>query len=72
MKTIPCDAEGCNTPSLGGLLDSILVRFAEIALFPPASSDAERKAAITSAFDAGELTDRQTSMLIASFNLRDA
>jgi len=72
MITIDSIDDGCNTPSLGGLLDGILVRFAEIALFPPAATDSERKAAIMSAYQAGEVTERQASMLIAAFGLRSA
>lgn len=53
----------------GSLLDAVLAKFAEIALFPPAATDAERKEALLAAYEAGELTDRQTSMLVAFFGL---
>jgi hypothetical protein len=72
MQSIPCGNESCNAQSLGTLLDGVLVRFAEIALFPPAATDSERKMAITSAYEAGELTGRQTAMLINAFDLREA
>lgn len=72
MTSIPCGNEGCNAQSLGSLIDGLLIRFAEIALFPPAATDAERKAALLAAFDSGELTERQTAMLMAAYSLRDA
>lgn len=56
----------------GALLDGILCRFAEAALFPPAASDSERKEAILSAYQRGDVTDRQAKMLIAHFRLASA
>lgn len=72
MRTIDSIEDSCNTPSLGSLLDDVLVRMAEFALFPAAADDSERKQAIMSAYQAGEITARQTSMLIARFGLRSA
>jgi|GEM_PF-6933011 len=72
MRTIDSIEDGCNTPSLGSLLDDILVRLAEFALFPAAADDSERKQAIMSAYGAGEITGRQASMLIARFGLKHA
>ena len=57
-------------PSFGALLDQLLVRYAEGSLFPVAASDSERKEAIMVARERGDITDRQTSMLIESFGLR--
>jgi len=72
MRTIDSIEDGCNTPSLGSLIDDILVRMAEFALFPAAADDSERKQAIMAAHSAGEITGRQASMLIARFGLRGA
>lgn len=72
MTSIHCADEGCNAQSLGSLLDDILVRCAEWALFPPAADDSERKQAIMAAYESGEITSRQCSMLIARFGLKHA
>lgn len=72
MTSIPCAPDSCNAQSLGSLVDGLLVRFAEVALFPAAASDAERKHAIMSAYEAGELNFRQTEMLYDAFGLAEA
>lgn len=72
MTSIPCGQESCNPQSLGSLVDDILVRCAEWALFPAAATDGERKQAIMAAMQAGEITGRQCSMLIARFGLKHA
>lgn len=72
MQSIPCADESCNAQSLGGLLDDILVRCAEWALFPAAADDSERKEAIMAAYHSGEITGRQCGMLIARFGLNHA
>jgi hypothetical protein len=72
MQSIPCGNESCNPQSLGSLLDDVLVRCAEWALFPAAADDAERKQAIMAAYESGEITSRQCSMLIARFGLKHA
>lgn len=72
MESIHCAHDSCNAQSLGSLIDDILVRCAEWALFPPAATDAERKQAIMAAHSAGEITGRQCSMLIARFGLKHA
>lgn len=72
MQSIHRAYDSCNAQSLGGLLDDILVRCAEWAIFPPAATDSERKQAIVAAYDAGEITGRQSAMLIARFGLKHA
>lgn len=56
----------------GALLDTLLVRFAEDALFPVAATDIERKEAILAAYERGDLTRRQTDTLVAAFRLEAA
>lgn len=72
MSVITRDGHGCNAQSLGSLLDDILVRCAEWAMFPPAATNTERKQAILAAHSSGEITNRQCAMLIERFGLKGA
>lgn len=72
MPSLPRSELDCNVRPIGAIIDELLIRFAETALFPPAATDAERKSEIMAARQRGDITDRQAGLLMEAFGLRSA